>query len=418
MSGYIADGNPTRQTYNGVLYSIQKYQGEHSNEFTIMEIDENGIENGIAQLYKRGILQMDWRMKNGKRIGRLTKYNNGMVDRVLFWNHIEESINTGILRSIINDVSGKELMEETVIGTGIVIYRGEYSGSRYERSGFGIEYDEMTGKEKRCGYYVNGELRHLHQEFEYINDGNGGRMQMIEYDGRKYEDNVSQDFTCIPVYIGEYMFDTKQFQFIRKGKGYKLDKDSGVCEWTGEWNAKGEAIHGSKTELHFGWYRDDQLRTDNSRFLIDCIRMTQEVMICEEIKYSIPRGIEDFDIKDHSTYRYESDYGGYLNFHSFPRLKSMAIGVGNYTGYSSFYVDDMPLLESIIIRNASFGRVFNVSGRGYFHIMNCPKLLKLEIGANTFSRWEVFTLKSLNSLKSIVIGENCFQPADLLLKGM
>ena len=105
-------------------------------------------------------------MKNGKRIGRLTKYNNGMVDRVLFWNHIEESINTGILRSIINDVSGKELMEETVIGTGIVIYRGEYFGSRYERRGFGIEYDEMTGKEKRCGYYVNGELRHLHQEFE------------------------------------------------------------------------------------------------------------------------------------------------------------------------------------------------------------------------------------------------------------
>ena len=49
LSSFIPDGNPILKKYDQKEYSIQKYQGIHSEQYTIMEI-ENGVENGVAQL--------------------------------------------------------------------------------------------------------------------------------------------------------------------------------------------------------------------------------------------------------------------------------------------------------------------------------------------------------------------------------
>ena len=82
LSGYVEFGKPTSKAFNDKRYVIQQYQGDHKDEYTVMEVDENGTKNGMAQLFKNGVLQMSWRMVNGKREGKLTIYKNGVVDRM------------------------------------------------------------------------------------------------------------------------------------------------------------------------------------------------------------------------------------------------------------------------------------------------------------------------------------------------
>ena len=231
--------------YPGKQYSVQQYQGEHEGEYTVMEVDENGVENGKAQLFDRGILQLSWMMKNGKREGELTVYKKGVVDRVMRWDDLREAGKEGDdyrLRAIVNDESGKELLEEMIVGSGIVVYRGEFDGESRKREGFGIEYDEESGLEKRSGYFHNGKLVHVCQEFRKVKDedSNNTKMEMIEYGGEKDENNVNDYLNCCPVYIGDYAFDAKQFRFIRSGVGNVLNEFSGICDWIGEQDEEGE----------------------------------------------------------------------------------------------------------------------------------------------------------------------------------
>ena len=254
MDGYATRGKPMVKKDGGKYYSIQHYQGKHEGEFTVMEVDENGVENGQAQLFDRGILQLSWMMKSGKREGELTVYKKGVVDRVMRWDDLREAGKEGDdyrLRAIVNDESGKELLEEMIVGSGIVVYRGEFDGESRKREGFGIEQDEKSGLEKRSGYFKNGKLVHVCQEFRKVKDedGNNTKMEMIEYGGEEDEDNVENLLDCSPIYIGDYAFDAKQFRFIRSGVGNVLNEYSGICEWIGKWDEEG-----SEVELNGGWY--------------------------------------------------------------------------------------------------------------------------------------------------------------------
>ena len=137
LSNYFAKGKQEIRTYGNKKYAIQQYQGNHEDEYTVMEVDENGIENGMAQLFKNGIIQLSWKMENGKRCGTLTIYKNGVVNQMTTW----ESLDDNIIRSIVNDESGKRLLLERSVENGFVIYKGEYDGKSLARSGWGIEYD-------------------------------------------------------------------------------------------------------------------------------------------------------------------------------------------------------------------------------------------------------------------------------------
>ena len=171
LTGYQTKGQAVMRKYSEKQYSIQQYQGEHEGEYTVMEVDENGVKNGQAQLFDKGILQLSWMMKNGKREGELTVYKKGVVDRVIRWDDLRKADKEGDdyrLRAIVNDESGKELLEEMIVGSGIVVYRGEFDSESRKREGFGIEYDEESGVEKRSGYFKNGKLVHVCQEFRKV----------------------------------------------------------------------------------------------------------------------------------------------------------------------------------------------------------------------------------------------------------
>ena len=144
LDGYAAEEKAEVKRYMEKKYLVQYYQGEHEREYLVMEIDRKGVGNGLAQLFKKGVIQLSWMMKHGERKGEVTVYKKGVVDRVLRWDDLRKAEKQGEnyhLRTIVNDESGKELLEEIVVGNGIVVYRGEFDNESWEREGFGIEFD-------------------------------------------------------------------------------------------------------------------------------------------------------------------------------------------------------------------------------------------------------------------------------------
>ena len=256
LDGYLEFGKPTSKAFNDKRYVIQQYQGDHEDEYTVMEVDENGTKNGMAHLFKNGVLQMSWRMVNGKREGKLTIYKNGVVDRMTTW----ESFEKDIILEVVNDESGKRLLVEKVKLSGVMTYRGEYDHVTLNKSGWGIEYDE-NGLEKHVGYFEKDELIHIKQAFMKAEEGEeSGKIMMIEYAGDVKEDNVKNVLNRRPIYMGGYAFNKKKNEFIRTGVGYEINELSGICDRISEWDENGEkkTKDGSERVLFGGWYGEGE----------------------------------------------------------------------------------------------------------------------------------------------------------------
>ena len=128
------------------------YQGDHSNEYLLSEMNEGQVE-GRCQLFNRGILSLAWMMKNGKRMGGITEYENGKAISKEGWDSLLgngggdrrmiENSKEGLIMIIRR--KGKENDEEE--DDGCVIYRGGFD-EEMNRDGYGVEYDIENGKEK------------------------------------------------------------------------------------------------------------------------------------------------------------------------------------------------------------------------------------------------------------------------------
>ena len=111
LSGYIPNGNAIVRKYNNQEYHIQKYQDPHEHEYTVKQF-ENGVANGTAQLFERGIIKLSWITKNGVDVGALTVYNNGVVDYVTSWDSLSSKSGNGkdktmYTRKVMNTAYGK-----------------------------------------------------------------------------------------------------------------------------------------------------------------------------------------------------------------------------------------------------------------------------------------------------------------------
>ena len=464
LDGYIANGKPVVKKYLEKYYSIQKFQGEHEGEYTVMEVDENGVENGKAQLFKRGVLQLSWMMKSGMREGELTVYRKGVVDRVLRWDDlydVDQHRDNYCLKAVVNAENGKELLEEMIVGSGVVVYRGEFNSKTHEREGFGIEYDKESGVEKRSGYYRNDELVHLCQEFEEVvneEDGSSSTMEMTEYSGGKDENNVDDCLDYCPIYIGGYAFDAKRFRFIRSGKGNIINKLSGMCDWVGEWDEKGEMKEGSDNELHGGWYgegrndgsdesqsiRISQLEKNEEEdaeekreeeekrrreedihkreaLITNFTEQGQEYRITirseDDVVVTLSDSVEELNIDDNCFNESCSGISKLkLDFSGQSTIKRIEIGNKCFKHIREFVLNGLKSLESVKIGEDCFKISSNERNDGFCQIANCPKLRQLEIGNYCFQDFKSFELFNVNSLQSIKFDNSCFQYADFSLK--
>lgn len=390
-----------------------------------MEMSGNS-PNGKAQLFRKGMIQRSWTFKNGVETGRLTLYRNGLVDREIDWSEIDKmdkSQDDVIIRSFIFSGDGRRLLEESINGDGMVIYVGEYEPESNLRHGKGIEYDETTGVEKLVGYYQNGQLVHIIQEFELVT--HRGRvnekeprqeMQMIEYGGDISENNVLDSTTRLPIYCGGYTFDEWSFTFVRDGLGRCIDSRSGICMSIATWQFGKELSEDKPVYFAERDERNNEIIL-SLQLMRDC---EKKVSIIPELDYCIDLFVENLSFSDHFlTNQWEISMENITMMLSYlPKLKSIVIGYGSCSCVGRLIIQGLVNLQSIAIGKQAFRGNGNLLMHSLFRVKDCPNLKTMVFGDESFVGYEKFEVRNTPSLTQIKFGNDCFlRVNDFVLKG-
>ena len=375
----------------GKEYEIQKYQGEHQNEYLISEMKDGKVE-GRCELFENGILRLSWMMKDGQRIGRISEYEKGKALFTELWKSVLE----GDYRKIENSREGLKLVIRDRNNT--MIYRGEFD-EELNRHGKGLEYE--NGKLKYEGYWDKDELVRIVREFK--------GDEMIEYEDCDNVDVLNR----IPVYVGGYNIIDGEFK--RNGIGYLIDKKNGtaVRECVYE---KGVEVRG--VDLFDGWYvkgMNESIRSVlNGRQPRDVV---EKVLVNEkrvEVHNSNELNKMDIDVTSLLISSNSCNELKSLNLNKYRWLKSIEIGDDCLKNVDEFAIDELNNLKSIKIGKNSFTLLKNTSkwdgnkannNNRSFRILNCGGLESIEIGEYSFCDYGGgFELKNLPKLSTIKIG--------------
>ena len=362
-----------------------RFQKEHENEYVIYEV-ENGIKNGKAQLFQDGMLKATWSMKNGIQTGDYTIFSEGTVLKQTTWQEIRST--SSKIRWIVNKKK-KRVMEIEDKETGIILYRGEFD-SEMKCSGYGIQYEEMSGRAKQSGFFSNGNLIHIHQLFKYndlqdkqeVEDSEidvsedhansskssqshsstnvaseqtkqAEQIQMIEYGGESNENNI-QLWKRRPVFCGECKYDDDECVFKRHGKGKELEEWSGICKYEGQWE-DGKIVEEKGMALTNGWYTsDDSVFITSSRVSILALQNPKEqpqvyIELCPGLV--IQSNLEKFIV---AAEMYNDRSITSLVLKEFSQLKQIVFGDHSFINVRSVTISGMQLLESIEFGELSF----------------------------------------------------------------
>ena len=397
LDGYVC-GEKKEIKVNGKEYEIQKYQGEHQNEYLISEMKDGKIE-GRCELFENGILRLSWIMKDGQRIGRISEYEKG---KALFTEEWESVFEKGDHRMIENSKEGFRLVILDKNNT--MIYRGEFD-EELNRYGKGIEYDE-NGKLKYEGYWNKDKLVDIVREFK--------EDEMIEYEVYDHIDVLNR----IPLYIGGYNIIDGELK--RNGIGYLIDRKNGTAirECVYE---NGKEVNG--IDLFDGWY----VKGINES--IRCVlNNEQPEEIIDEMNNS--NNLDDMylNMKDLITESNTYNELESLNLNEFQYLKSIVIGDDCFENVDLFFIDGLNELKYIKIGKNSFTHLKNNdiwddnksnNDNRLFQILNCIELESIEIGSYSFSDYGGgFELINLPKLSTIKMDSNNFCFSSFMINGI
>ena len=205
-------------------------------------------ETGDVCLYENNVLKQFWQEnKQGVKSDEFIVYKNGRVAFLQPSHDILEQIDS---KRIVNHIKGLR-MEIWSAKTGHLIYHGEYN-EKYQIEGWGIEYDEESGRVVLEGIWKNGTL------IEAIRCFNEDTMTELKRNGKNSLDPVKR----IPIYVGGFRYDEDTETFIREGKGCLIDKNSGIATRECEWK-DGREVSG--VDLYDGWFDPNTPYTFPSR---------------------------------------------------------------------------------------------------------------------------------------------------------
>ena len=195
--------------------TVQRYQGKHENDFLLPS------ETGNMFLFEYNVLKQQWKEnENGVKSDEFIAFKNGRADFRQRFSDILEQIDS---KRIVYHKKGIRI-EICSAKTGRLMYHGEFNENR-QRDGWGIEYDEESGKMVLEGIWSNGTL------IEVIRCFNGDTMTELKRNGKDSLDPVKR----IPIYVGGFHYDEDTETFTREGKGYLFDEESRIatreCEW-------------------------------------------------------------------------------------------------------------------------------------------------------------------------------------------
>ena len=155
LDGYMTLGEPKEITIEGCDYILQRFQGEHADEYTLTK------DNKVC-LFENGILKMIYEVGDDEApIVEFTRFENGRVSFVQSFDDIYDQHN---FNRIVNHVRG-ERMEIYSHESDHLIYHGEFNEKR-EREGWGIEYDAETGSMLLEGIWKGNNLVEIIRKIE------------------------------------------------------------------------------------------------------------------------------------------------------------------------------------------------------------------------------------------------------------
>ena len=378
LDGYVLQGPITKKSYGGKEYEIEKYQGEHANEYCIYEV-KNGVRDGTAELYDDGMISMRWTMKEGARDGRFLIYDRGVVVREGRWSDIDNSE-----ERVINN--SKAALTMTIRVNGQIVYEGDYNESM-EREGLGYKYED--GVLKEFGEWKNDECTEVKQRF--ISD-----EEMIEYGSGSTEDVLSHK----PIYIGGYIFDEESGQMKRHGAGRVLNEWTGVCERESVWE-KGIEMSSKGVALYDGWYHE-QIPVEFAR---RAVTGYEPFVLGGEVVFEEPSQVEEITGIKSLTEVSE------LRLCGLHRLKQVYLMDEWCAHLRLLEIDGLSELERVSICNSHYcdrdeEQLRIIIETACIRVMNCPNLKSILI--DKCSDYGSFELDNLSSLQSIVLGNNCF----------
>lgn len=390
------------------MYCIQEYKNNHKHEYTIMQM-KDGLPDGTAQLFTNGLLRLQWTMSNGKRVGEVTVYEDGVaVKRVnwLYFYSLEDE------RAIENQRT-REVMIITSSESEIVVYRGGFD-SEMNREGFGIEYDRSTGEPLYSGVFKKDALFQISQEF--VNS-----TKMIEY--QLEEESNMKARARHPLYVGGFKWNSVTGVYQRHGKGREIDPITGLAIREDYWN-EGVPSQKEAVMLLNGWYKyekpeekpsvDKPSSQEGEKSQLVTIRNELELnSMSQEVRTLIID--QNVDLLTGNSV---------LSFSDLPSLISIRIQDSCFLSVAQFTITNNNKLETISIgmncfttKPQEWGKV---DGRE-FHLTHCASLNQLSIGCYSFSDYTFCEFKDLPQLESLMIGNSsssfCFANSDFMLAG-
>ena len=102
-----------------------------------------------------------------------------------------------------------------------------------------------------------------------------------------------------------------------------------------------------------------------------------------------------------------------LDLSRFGELVELKIGSSCFNYVSVMSISRLPKLKSVEIGEKSFQ---NESADSQLMVKNCPALVSLKIGNQSFKGFKRFNLSEVDGLKSVMIGDECFKECDLVLR--
>ena len=133
------------------------------------------------------------------------------------------------------------------------------------------------------------------------------------------------------------------------------------------------------------------------------------VLNAEDLE-SLSVELKSIDVKKCEDYQNEV-----LDLSRFTELEALTIGDGCFNYVSKVRVVGLKKLKIVAIGAKSFQ---NESNDSELIVSDCPELVSLSIGNESFKGFREMKLSGLDGLKRVVMGGNCFENAELRVSGL
>ena len=133
------------------------------------------------------------------------------------------------------------------------------------------------------------------------------------------------------------------------------------------------------------------------------------VLNAEDLE-SLSVELKSIDVKKCEDYQNEV-----LDLSRFTELEALTIGDGCFNYVSKVRVVGLKKLKSVAIGAKSFQ---NDSNDSELIVSDCPELVSLSVGNESFKGFKEMKLSGLDGLKRVVMGGNCFENAELRVSGL